>query len=249
MSSYRSHNEKCEIQIPKASSSLVYGGALTFLAGVVLLTAFASPYWLVSWEYTFSPFKKMGLWEFCFDGYRHPNYQFDYLFNGCHWVFSYEFLIIREWLLPGWLMAVQAFMTLALIVSLGTQLILALLVTRWPLQIVLDYEWILTMGSCIGNAICAACILLSISIFGGQYDRRDWLQYPQYNYPSWAYAFAIFSLLVHGVAALILYKEGQEAKERSIEGDGALGLPMHPTGRSGPSSRGFGGGMSNTGSV
>lgn len=96
----------------------------------------------------------MGLWEFCFDGYRHPNYQFDYLFNGCHWVFSYEFLIIREWLLPGWLMAVQAFMTLALIVSLGTQLILALLVTRWPLQIVLDYEWILTMGSCIGNAIC-----------------------------------------------------------------------------------------------
>lgn len=51
-------------------------------------------------------------------------------------------------------MAVQAFMTLALITSFGTQIILALLVMRWPLQLVLDYEWILTMGCCIGNGIC-----------------------------------------------------------------------------------------------
>lgn len=50
-------------------------------------------------------------------------------------------------------MAVQAFMTLALIISLATQIMLALLVTRWPLQIILDNEWVLTMGCCIGNAI------------------------------------------------------------------------------------------------
>jgi len=242
MSSYRSHNEKCEIQIPKPSSSLVYGGYLTFAGGIILLISFASPYWLVSWEYTFSPFKRMGLWEFCFDRYRHPNYQFDHLFTGCHWVFSEKFLIIREWLLPGWLMAVQAFFTLALIISLGTQIMLALLVTRWPLQIILDNEWVLTMGCCIANGVTAICILISISIFGGQYDRRDWLQYPHFNYPSWAYAFAIGSLLIHGIASLALYKEAQEAKERNLEGEGHLALPMHPRGPSGI------GGMSNPGS-
>lgn len=92
--------------------------------------------------------------------------------------------------------------------------------------------------------ILAIFILVAISIFGGQYDRRDWLQYPHYNYPSWGYAFAIGSLLIHGIAALALYKEAQEAKERTIEGEGHLNLPMHPTGASG---RGFGG-MSNPGS-
>jgi len=252
--SFRSHSEKCEIPIPKPSSTLVYGGYLTFAAGLTLLISYASPYWLVSWEYTFSPFKKMGLWEFCFEGYRHPNYQFDKLFNGCNWVFSYEFLIIREWLLPAWLMAVQALMTLALVFSLGTQIILAFLVMRWPLQIVLDYEWILTMGCFIGNGVAAVSILLSISIFGGQYDRRDWLQYPHFNYPSWAYAFAIGSLLLHGIAALALYKESQGVKERTIEGD--FGLPMYPQGQSqsqgmlgfgkGKAQQpGFSGGMSN----
>jgi len=44
------------------------------------------------------------------------------------------------------------------------------------------------------------------------------------------------------VAALALYKESQEAKERSYDNEG-LGLPMHPTGIP----RGLGG-MSNPGS-
>ena len=46
--------------------------------------SFASPYWLQSWEDTQSPFKNMGLWEFCFYKFRHPDYQFDHLFHGCH---------------------------------------------------------------------------------------------------------------------------------------------------------------------
>jgi len=86
-------------------------------------------------------------------------------------------------------------------------------------------------------------ILLAVSIFGGQYDRRDWLQYPNFNYPSWAYAFAIGALLIHAIAALALYKEAHEANERRVEGEGHLALPMHPTGHP----RGLGG-MSNPGS-
>ena len=143
-----------------------------------------SPYWLVSWEYTFSPFKSMGLWEFCFKDYRHPHFQFDKLFTGCHYVFSEEYRIIREWLLPGkiiltsimncseiiyldniygilnivftfqaGLMTVQAFYTLGFMGSFGTQIILAFLVTRWPLSIVLSSEWILVLICCIGNGV------------------------------------------------------------------------------------------------
>lgn len=71
--------------------------------------------------------------------------------------------MIREWLLPGWLMAVQAFVTLALILSLSAQIVLACVVVRWPLRAVLRYEWI-----CVTFAfVCVACAseyFLSINI-------------------------------------------------------------------------------------
>lgn len=50
------------------------------------------------------------------------------------------------------MLAVQTFFTLAFMASLGTQVLLAALVVRWPLGLVLPNEWILTFMSCLGNA-------------------------------------------------------------------------------------------------
>ena len=80
---------------------MFYGSICAFVAGLLLLMSFASPYWLVSWEDTESPFKNMGLWEFCFYKFRHPDYQFDKLFTGCHALYGDEYRLIREKLLPG----------------------------------------------------------------------------------------------------------------------------------------------------
>lgn len=105
---------------------MVYGGLMAYFAGLLLLISFAryifsvhffrttgawmrasfvflfcSPYWIQSFDETFSSFKNMGLWEYCFDNFRYPYYQFDKLFNGCNWIFSQELYVIREWLLPG----------------------------------------------------------------------------------------------------------------------------------------------------
>ena len=60
----------------------------------------------------------MGIWEFCFYKFRHPDYQFDHLFHGCHPLYGEEFRLIREKLLPGWLMVVQLFITISLILRL-----------------------------------------------------------------------------------------------------------------------------------
>lgn len=86
----------------------------------------------------------MGLWEYCFEQFRYPYYQFPHLFDGCHHVFSQEFYVIREWLLPPWLMAVQAFVTISLLLSFGSQVVMAMQLCRWPLEFVLRYEWILS---------------------------------------------------------------------------------------------------------
>lgn len=55
-----------------------------------------------------------------------------------------EYYVIREWLLPGWMMFVQALVTLALILSLFCQVVLALVCIRWPLRPILRYEWMCT---------------------------------------------------------------------------------------------------------
>jgi hypothetical protein len=95
----------------------------------------------------------MGLWEYCFENFRYPYYQFDKLFNGCHHIFSQEYYVIIEWLLPGWLMVVQAFVTLALLISFFGQAILILILIRFPLKFVLENEWLLSSIVCVCNGI------------------------------------------------------------------------------------------------
>lgn len=82
------------------SDALVNGGITTYIAGMMLLMSFASPYWIQSFQETMSKFKHMGLWEYCFEEFRFPNYQVPKLFNGCHYIFSQEYNVMREWLLP-----------------------------------------------------------------------------------------------------------------------------------------------------
>ena len=134
-----------QIQIQKllflVSDALFFGSIASFVSGVLLLMSFASPYWLQSWEDTQSPFKNMGLWEFCFYKFRHPDYQFDHLFHGCHALYGDEYRLIREKLLPGWLIVVQLFVTLALITSFLGQLVIVCLLLRVPLEWILRFEW------------------------------------------------------------------------------------------------------------
>ena len=214
--------------------------------------SFASPYWLQSWEDTQSPFKNMGLWEFCFYKFRHPDYQFDHLFHGCHALYGDEYRLIREKLLPGWLMVVQLFVTLALIASFLGQLVIVCLLLRTPLEWILRFEWYfcavaLVCKGMTGNnnvkgfsrfpskslqiifSFSAVLLFLSICIFGGACWDRDWLLYPNYNYVSWSYAFAVFSTLGHIIATLFMFVDCGKAKERK-EKNKALILQMQPPG-------------------
>ena len=90
----------------RVSRGLVAASVLCLIAWILLLIAFASPYWLSSYAITYSPFVRLGLWDFCFNSYRHPPYQYDEKFTGCHWVYSAKFQNIRDWLQPGKLIVV-----------------------------------------------------------------------------------------------------------------------------------------------
>ena len=164
----------------------------------------------------------MGLWEFCFHRFRYPNYQFDKLFDGCHYVFSREYYVIWEWLLPGktvrvleiilkkliptfsfvetiltgWLMAVQTFITLGLMFSCSAQIVTAMIVVRWPLNFVFRYQWQLLGGCSVLNAVTSLMLMLGVAVFGGQCWRRDWLLYPNFHHLSWSFALAVVALIL-----------------------------------------------------
>lgn len=63
--------------------------------------------------------------------------------------------MIREYLLPGWLLFVQICITLAFILTFLTLGLLALELVRWPLKTVLQYEWLMTKISHIALAVAS----------------------------------------------------------------------------------------------
>ncbi|RZF34438.1 hypothetical protein LSTR_LSTR012189 [Laodelphax striatellus] len=218
---------------PKASNGLVYGGILVYVGGLFLLVSFASPYWVESFEKTFIEFKNMGLWEYCFEHMRFPNHQLDQLFDGCHFIYSHKYHVIRECLLPGWLLAVQLFVTLAFLLSFGSQVIIALVVVRYPLNFILDYEWLLTIIVAVCNAVASFLLFVSTLLFFSQSSRRDWLMYPNFNHLSWSFYFAVISFFIHAVASRVLYKDARRAYEMKQENKNLLMQMQPPHGTNG----------------
>ncbi|CAL4107634.1 unnamed protein product [Meganyctiphanes norvegica] len=215
-----------------ASPVMVNAGIIVFIATIFFIISFTSPYWLVSYHYTYSSFENMGLWEFCFNEFRYPQYQFDRKFDGCNYIYSEEYLIIREWMLPAWFATVQAFMIIALLSSFSSLIIISLVLTRLPMQFTIRYEWHLTGIACICQGVSGVSILFAVLIFGTSCFRRDWLLNPNFNYLSWSYAFAVFSGGIHAFGGLTLLHETYKARDRKRQATNLL--HNEPQGQLGP---------------
>jgi len=220
-------NNDAKAEAQKTSDLLFWGSIFSFVSGLLLLMSFASPYWLQSWANTDSPFLNMGLWEFCFFKFRHPDNQFDHLFTGCHALYGDEYRYIREKLLPGWLMVVQFFATVAFITTYVGQVVIVALLLRYPLEIILKFEWQFVGLAFVFKSMTAVLLFLTICVFGAECWDRDWLLYPNYNYVSWSYALATFSCLGHIIAAVLMFYEMREAKARKARNK-ALTVQMFP---------------------
>lgn len=66
-----------------------------------------------------------------------------------------DYYMIREYLLPGWLLFVQICITLAFIITFLALGLLALELIRWPLKIVLQYEWLMTRIACFALGVAS----------------------------------------------------------------------------------------------
>jgi len=184
------------------------------VATLLLVVAMAAPYWLVSWQDTQSPFLRMGPWEACFYRFRFPRFQFDHLFTGCDPVWGHEYRLIREWLLPPWLLTVQALLLLSLLLSIFARILSVLAILRLPVTVFLRYGERLLLTWVVADLLAFFLLLLASTTFAICCWSRQWLLYPNYNYLSWAWVACLLSSWLHAVAAFTAHTQVQQEKAR-----------------------------------
>ncbi|KAF2344488.1 hypothetical protein FHG87_016743 [Trinorchestia longiramus] len=115
-------------------------------------------------------------------------------------------------------------MSIALICILGCMIVCSLVLTRWPMQLVLRFEWHL-IGLCaalLGATV--VCLFFSVLVFGLMCWSRDWLLNPNFNYLSWSYYFSVFSGGFCSFAGFMMLHECFRSRDRKRETNNLLHL-------------------------
>lgn len=197
----------------RISQRLHHSAVLAFISFIILLISFASPYWLSSYHFTDSAFKRLGLWDFCFQDYRHPSYQYDMKFNGCHWIYSPVYTNIRDWLQPPWFIFVQAVTTIALCISALGLLTVSVIFMHFLIQ----YQLIILCITLVCHMFTTLLLSFAVITFYAKAFDRSWIMYPDYNHVDWAFFFALISAAGNGYTSYLYYKEVTELKERMLK--------------------------------
>lgn len=197
----------------KISPRLHWTAILAFASYIILVISFASPYWLASYKFTDSTFIRLGLWDFCFQDYRHPSYQYDTKFTGCHWIYSSVYTNIRDFLQPPWFMFVQAVATIALCVSTCGLLAISVIFMHF----LIDYQLIIISVALICHVLTTILLTFALLTFYMKAFDRSWIMYPDFNHVDWSFFFALTSMGGNGFASFLYYKEAGELKHRLLK--------------------------------
>lgn len=77
------------------------GAVLAGVAALLTIISFSTSKWLESYEEANSRFESLGLWEACFNKFGYDRDNLGKTYDGCQWIFSYDYRPIFDWLNPG----------------------------------------------------------------------------------------------------------------------------------------------------
>ncbi|KAI8776886.1 hypothetical protein BgiMline_035150 [Biomphalaria glabrata] len=198
-----------------------FGLAFTICAFLCLIVAFATPHWLERFPHKrmSKVFVRMGLWEACFNDWT---YYKDYLskhYNGCWWIFHFEYKPVWGWLNPPWFLAIQIMITLGLILQFVTVIMNIMYYVRCLPR---EKERKHVLSTSVMMWIAFFLIATSVTIFGIKADiDRQWLPNPDSNFLSWSFGFAALSGFFSIFAAMCLstdYVRIREEEEKATQG-------------------------------
>lgn len=156
----------------------------------------------------------VGLWEVCFSNFEDFRHHYDTRFTGCWWVFEEEYYIIHDFLLPGFFIATQFFLTLCM-----TLLLIAAFLT-WLYCFCSkshDKYLLLLLSTGADLVIAGICGLIGVIIFGAYGDSRDWMPNWQHNSLGWSFAFAALGSLLLLPAGALFLVEARRFRYRTLE--------------------------------
>ncbi|ESO83214.1 hypothetical protein LOTGIDRAFT_96575, partial [Lottia gigantea] len=179
----------------------VIGCILLCLSFMCLLIAFASPYWVESFEQFHGRFVKVGLWEVCFNDYTFYKDYSGKRFLGCWYIFGPEIRPIWEWISPPWFIVCQVAVSFSLLLQGLVAIAMILYLFRlFPSHM----KSMILLVSSIGSLIACLVLFAELILFGVMKEDRDWVPRPDMNYLSWSYGFASVSFLFVAGAAFML---------------------------------------------
>lgn len=181
---------------------------VAFCAFTLNLTANSSDRWWVS-NRPNHEFENIGLWQMCFNRYRHRFDFYGKIYQGCWWILSPELYKLFSWLSTPWFRCVQAFATLSMIFSLFSLIAVAILSFSKELAKV-SSRYIL--GTAFLNAISGIFMLISVIIFGLRGKDRGWMPRWQDNWYGWSFIVAIVACVLQNLVASVLLFEGANMK-------------------------------------
>lgn len=79
----------------------IYATIFVFITLLFLALAFFTPLWLSSDPSPQQRFKRLGLWEACFETLNDPYYRYDRVARGCKWIFDDEYAFTIQYLEPS----------------------------------------------------------------------------------------------------------------------------------------------------
>lgn len=167
------------------------GFGLCSFAALCNIIAFSTSNWLESFAEANSRFEKLGLWSACFNNFGYDRDNLGKVYNGCWWIFSYEYRPIWDWLNPKWLLAVQIMMTLVLVLTVVTWLLSLLgIIGMCPPSRGATAQ----LTNSILMFVAGAFLAISVTIFGIQSDiDRQWIPRPDQNFLSWSFGLAVLA--------------------------------------------------------
>ncbi|KAL4217953.1 hypothetical protein ACF0H5_022692 [Mactra antiquata] len=182
------------------------GAALAALACLCVIISFSTPHWLESYKEANSRFTNLGLWEACFNRFAYDRDSLGKTYDGCSWLFSYEFRPIFDWLNPRWFLAVQIMMTLAMVLTFVTSILCLLGILNFCPP---HRASVAQLTNSLLMFASALFITLSIIVFGVKSDvDRQWLSRPDQNFLSWSFGLGVvggFLSIFSGMCLLVDY--------------------------------------------
>ncbi|CAB3237268.1 unnamed protein product [Arctia plantaginis] len=188
--------------------------AFFILGSLFIIIAFVSPHWLVNDGKLKDPkFKKLGLWEVCFDGFGDVHHWYDTVFTGCWWIFEEEYYIIHDLLLPGFFIATQFFFTITMCCVLISMFLSYLYMKKDR-----DDDKYLTLLVTLGTVLVIGGFsgLISVITFGARGDGRDWMPYWEHNELGWAYALGVIGVVLLFPAGILFLVEARVQKYKRL---------------------------------